>query len=255
MSRRHRTQDIDIDFTGPRETAVGWAIPVSKAFRLRLDILWTRWKDGKSEWWEGWTQGVPACFAFEQGDIVYDPPPPPPELRIPWAETMAGMRRFVQVESAVPDREVDEGVEPGEVTFRLHEAPDFSLSASRRYRTTQHGFVEFLRTGVWPEELTGPVRLAPVAGSLVRMLDGRPQLDIEYADAQGVVTERRVTIRSVVHARGRVYVNAHCHSAKAPRAFRLDRVLAAHVPGSSEVARGADVRLLIEQLVGDLVGA
>jgi hypothetical protein len=50
------------------------------------------------------------------------------------------------------------------------------------------------------------------------------KIGIEYADADGVVTRRRINVRGIAVRGAAIYLNAFCHERKAPRQFRLDRV-------------------------------
>jgi len=52
----------------------------------------------------------------------------------------------------------------------------------------------------------------------------RIETTIDYADADGQITRRRVKISSISSSRGRTYVNGYCMERKAPRQFRLDRI-------------------------------
>lgn len=47
---------------------------------------------------------------------------------------------------------------------------------------------------------------------------------IEYTDANGITTRRRVTMRSIDDRSGTSYLNAICHERNALRTFRLDRI-------------------------------
>lgn len=50
-------------------------------------------------------------------------------------------------------------------------------------------------------------------------------LMIEYRDARGQVTQRRITTRTVVEQDGVRYLQAECHERHALRSFRLDRIV------------------------------
>lgn len=50
-------------------------------------------------------------------------------------------------------------------------------------------------------------------------------LMIEYRDARGQVTQRRITTRTVVEQDGVRYLQAICHERQALRSFRLDRIV------------------------------
>ena len=50
-------------------------------------------------------------------------------------------------------------------------------------------------------------------------------LMIEYRDARGQVTQRRITTRTVIEQDGVRYLQAECHERHALRSFRLDRIV------------------------------
>ncbi|OYW65503.1 MAG: hypothetical protein B7Z40_12110 [Bosea sp. 12-68-7] len=54
---------------------------------------------------------------------------------------------------------------------------------------------------------------------------GERDVDIEYADADGVVTNRRVTIREASFEGSALYIRGFCHARGAERTFRADRIL------------------------------
>lgn len=56
------------------------------------------------------------------------------------------------------------------------------------------------------------------------MPDFPVETEIEYTDFEGSTTRRAVTIRGVYKDNGREYLDAFCHSRRAPRQFRTDRV-------------------------------
>nr|WP_281374837.1 WYL domain-containing protein [Nocardioides soli] len=57
-----------------------------------------------------------------------------------------------------------------------------------------------------------------------------------YVPSRDELSERVVDPRGIVTAHGSTYLDAWCHSADAPRLFRLDRVEAAHVLESEIVS-------------------
>ena len=59
-------------------------------------------------------------------------------------------------------------------------------------------------------------------------------LFIEYHDSDGVITERRITVRRIERGEAR-YIRAFCHERQAPRLFRADRVLAACCVSTGEI--------------------
>jgi len=79
---------------------------------------------------------------------------------------------------------------------------------------------------------TPPGRRPRLAGSERPCGAGAPgrasgfALFIEYHDADGVITERRITCRRLERGESR-YIRAFCHERGAPRLFRADRILAA----------------------------
>lgn len=234
MGKRARTAEYGIDFSGPAESAAGWAIPVTAAFRERLDILWTSWKDKGLR--QGWTQGVPACFSFTVGDVFYDPP----EVRaMAWGEALKILKRTVRVLEAKPDVEHGAGIIDGEVTFLYSEGDNLAPEAGRKIRTTQHRFVEFLRSGVLPMDLTG--RRIEAHGSNKMPLRAVSAFPIKYCNAEGVVSERNVFAMMLRTNHGSVYLDAICRTSQAPKSFRADRILHLVDPETGEVFEGETV--------------
>jgi proteasome accessory factor C len=67
--------------------------------------------------------------------------------------------------------------------------------------------------------------VALLAAKLRDAVDRRRQVELSYyVPSRDEATERRVDPRGVVTADGSVYLDAWCHSAEAPRLFRLDRI-------------------------------
>lgn len=63
----------------------------------------------------------------------------------------------------------------------------------------------------------------------------RPRYSIEYGDADGLVTDRNVTIASVHAENGVLYVTSYCDLRKAPRIFRADRILTMRHAGGKAI--------------------
>lgn len=60
-------------------------------------------------------------------------------------------------------------------------------------------------------------------------------LAIEYIDAKGEASRRRVTVRGIAEAQNGTLLRCYCHERQAPRSFRLDRVQSAIDLASGEV--------------------
>jgi len=60
---------------------------------------------------------------------------------------------------------------------------------------------------------------------------GSNQYDIEYADADGVITKRTIDVRDVAAKPWAMYITAWCHTKRSERTFRADRILAARQSG------------------------
>ena len=211
MTKRKRTDDYGIEFSGPAGTAGGWAIPVPQAFRERLDILSTPRKGGVQ-----WTQGVPPQYTFASGDVFYDPPDVR-EMR--WGDALAVLRRMVKVEKATPDALDGKTVRSGFVVFQLSHYEDGEVFETERREVSQRGFVAFLRDGVIPD--SEEVLRADVA----RMDTDEPRRwEIVYEDASGGSTTRVVRPRVVILRQQQVYVSGVCELAQAHRDFRADRI-------------------------------
>ena len=211
MTKRKRTDDYGIEFSGPARTAAGWAIPVPQAFRERLDILSTPRKGGAQ-----WTQGMPPQYTFAGGDVFYDPPDVR-EMR--WGDALAVLRRMVKVEEAKPDVLDGKTVRSGFVVFQLSHYDDGEVSDTERREVTQRGFVAFLRDGVIPEGEEVLKADVPRVGS-----DEPRRWELVYEDANGDSTTRVVRPRVVVLRQQQVYVSGVCELAQASRDFRADRI-------------------------------
>lgn len=65
----------------------------------------------------------------------------------------------------------------------------------------------------------------PPSRNAVSPAPGERDVDIEYADADGVVTNRRVTIWEASFDGSALYIRGFCHARGAERTFRADRIL------------------------------
>lgn len=78
-------------------------------------------------------------------------------------------------------------------------------------------------------ELTKPdnPRFATWEEALNRAVSGNHLFRIEYADADGVVSQRDITPKSIHLIRGQpdLLIKAHCHLRNEERTFRSDRIL------------------------------
>ncbi|MFC7494173.1 MULTISPECIES: helix-turn-helix transcriptional regulator [unclassified Nocardioides] len=81
-----------------------------------------------------------------------------------------------------------------------------------------------------PGEVPGGPDLVRLEAELRRAADARRQVRLRYyVPSRDELSERVVDPRGIVTAHGYTYLDAWCHSAEAPRLFRLDRVEAAQV--------------------------
>jgi len=87
---------------------------------------------------------------------------------------------------------------------------------------------------VLPEE-DEPLRDVPTNRDLVGTL-----WDMDYVDAAGEKSERRVTVRSVHWEGGTAYLTCYCHTRRAPRTFRADRIALLSSPVTGEVLAADD---------------
>ena len=246
MATRPRIREFDIDFTGPAAAAAGWAIPPVAAFRGALDIQQAEQvEDGRKAL--VWTQGLPPAYGFSAGDIFYDPP----EIRyMRWgAEEVV---RAVQVASALPDQEMGADVISGEVVYEAWEGT--TRRRVRRRRVTQEGFVDFLRTGVEPPELTGP------AAAIIRRVevipldeDAKPKerrrWEIDYDQDDGR-SRWKVRPLALHRYRGAAYLRAWVEAAKAVRMLDVARISRLTDLDSGEVVDGADAAVWIVGAAG-----
>lgn len=69
-------------------------------------------------------------------------------------------------------------------------------------------------------------RLSPAKATLSRSDDER-DFDIEYADADGVVSTRRIKVIDLEGSAGALYLRSMCSLRQAERTFRADRILSA----------------------------
>lgn len=63
---------------------------------------------------------------------------------------------------------------------------------------------------------------------------------IVYVDASGERSERRITCHGIETKNGLVYINAYCHERRAPRQFRVDRLISATDWRTGEIFEGAE---------------
>ncbi|MBB3044754.1 WYL domain-containing protein [Nocardioides soli] len=88
-----------------------------------------------------------------------------------------------------------------------------------------------------PGEIPGGADLVRLEADLRRASGARRQVRLRYyVPSRDELSERVVDPRGIVTAHGSTYLDAWCHSADAPRLFRLDRVEAAHVLESEIVS-------------------
>lgn len=251
MATRPRIREFDIDFTGPAAAAAGWAIPPVAAFRGALDIQQAEQVVAGRKALV-WTQGLPPAYGFSAGDIFYDPP----EIRfLRWgAEEVV---RTVQVASALPDQEMGADVVSGEVVYETWEGT--KRRGVRRRRVTQEGFVDFLRTGVEPPELTGP------ATAIIRRVDVIPldedakpkerrrwEIDYDHDDGDHDDGGSRSKVRPLAlhRYRGAAYLRAWVEAAKAVRMLDVARINRLTDLDSGEVVDGADAAVWIAGAAG-----
>jgi len=70
---------------------------------------------------------------------------------------------------------------------------------------------------------TDPLNLLPP--SLRDPVKRREEIIIDYIDARGATTTRKIRLKEVAAFSDYIYVVAYCHSKKAERTFRLDRIV------------------------------
>lgn len=70
-----------------------------------------------------------------------------------------------------------------------------------------------------------PDAIRPAAANLATGKKGLGVYEIEYADADGVVTSRNITVMQVEALSHAIYIRAWCHTRRSDRTFRADRVL------------------------------
>jgi len=145
-----------VEFTGPDESAEGWAFQVPAAFRAALDIIWTqetkqiKQSDGSTMAkvvWEGWTEGAPPALSFSEGDRFHAPAT---VERTRWSQQLQAMTHLVQVKSARPCS-ADDPADHGEVTVALTEVQDGTLGTPEIRTMTQVQFRDALRSGRMPD--------------------------------------------------------------------------------------------------------
>lgn len=67
------------------------------------------------------------------------------------------------------------------------------------------------------------------------LVKAAPDLEIEYADVDGVVTRRGITLMNVEAQSHAIYIRAICHLRGAERTFRADRMLSVRDKKSGQV--------------------
>jgi proteasome accessory factor C len=88
-----------------------------------------------------------------------------------------------------------------------------------------------------PGEIPGGPDLVRLEAELRRATDARRQVRLRYyVPSRDELSERVVDPRGIVTAHGYTYLDAWCHSAEAPRLFRLDRIEAAEALDSEIVS-------------------
>lgn len=88
-----------------------------------------------------------------------------------------------------------------------------------------------------PGEVPGGPDLARLESDLRRASSARRQVRLRYyVPSRDELSERVVDPRGLVSAHGATYLDAWCHSADAPRLFRVDRIEAAEVLDSEIVS-------------------
>jgi len=179
--KRKRTEDVDIEFENG--CAKDWAFDVSEEFRPALDIAYMQRADKKANaalkaklgrplletektWRLVWTRGEPPAYAFNEGDIFYDPA----GLRaMNWDEALPLLRRTVKIiqanpdlgalppisneeNTAIQDLEQLEQPEPGKgsgwVKYRVFYYEKGEIVKQDVHDLRQCEFAEFLRTGI-----------------------------------------------------------------------------------------------------------
>ena len=71
---------------------------------------------------------------------------------------------------------------------------------------------------------------------------------LHYVNAKQEVSRRRVTVRKITQGGGAFYLNAYCHERKAPRNFRVDRIVELIDVATGEVLTGAEAEELLQRL-------
>lgn len=117
----------------------GWFMEVPPAFNSALDI-----KINSGTINQGWTQS--GCFAFKDGDVLYDVPP---HYR-KWADSLQHVRVGVQIKTALAAGQGDDGKRfPGSVIFNyfVHDGNGTQVEIRGSATMTQDEFVRFLIIG------------------------------------------------------------------------------------------------------------
>lgn len=211
MAKRSRTDNFEIEFSGPGETIRGWAFPVSSAFREPLDIQFTQRKGGAR-----WTQGEPPQYQFSAGARFFDPPA---ARQMVWSDALRVMQRVIKIESATPDVLDGSNVRSGFVAFRIDYYQDGKITSTERNEATQRGFVSLLRDGVIPDqELVKETRLPKRHGMT-------PRWTLTMSGSNDEQYERTVRARSLVERQDVLYIDGVCEYARAPRQFRVNDII------------------------------
>jgi hypothetical protein len=123
--------------------ADGWFMAVKECYRNQLDIKLTERKKNKQSYLE-WTQGP--YFSFAEGHLFYDTP----KAYKKWNQAIKAIKIACKITSATPTMlDKNKNLLEGVVNFTIYK-PDKqleSLIATRDYKVSQEGFVNFLRTG------------------------------------------------------------------------------------------------------------
>ncbi len=110
-------------------------------------------------------------------------------------------------------------VEKNEIKEKKFDTPYYTetkkLNSQHRNRTS-------------PKFQKNPSTTSIISEQNNKNIEGEPDtFEIEYADADGVVTERVITVRNITTSSDlqKTYVRAFCHWRKSERTFRVDRIL------------------------------
>jgi hypothetical protein len=123
--------------------ADGWFMAVKECYRNQLDIKLTERKKNKQSYLE-WTQGP--YFSFAEGHLFYDTP----KAYKKWNQAIKAIKIACKITSATPTMlDKNKNLLEGVVNFTIYKLDKQleSLIATRDYKVSQEGFVNFLRTG------------------------------------------------------------------------------------------------------------